>query len=159
MALIILLVLVITAVLWWLSSRRAQELNERIYLKRRGYDDAPAKRRNESADSAVRLLDLLDSLDDVTPYARQRAAEEIATLCESGHSDPRMFAPLVATLKDDDNAAVRGAAADALASLNDARAIEPLRRAAELDESARVRAAALRALEKLGGKTTSAEPT
>ena len=152
MPLIVLLVLIILAVVWWLSSKQAQSLNERIYLRRRGYDtgDGPAPGAQVARDT--RLLTLLDSLGDVTPYSRQRAAEEIAQMCESGQSDPRMLAPLIAALDDDDNAGVRGAVASALGSLGDARAIGPLKRTADTDDSIHVRAAARKAVEKLGGE-------
>jgi hypothetical protein len=148
---LILLILVLALLYWWLRSERALTRNEEIYLRRRGYDfeDEPAPR--PALDKDRRILNLIESLEDITPYSRQRAAEEIARLCESGHKDPRLLEPLIAAL-DDSNAIVRSAVAAALGSLGDERAIEPLKRKAETDESFQVRAAAKSALEKLSGQ-------
>jgi hypothetical protein len=151
---LILLILILVLLYWWLRSERALTRNEEIYLRRRGYEfeDEPAPK--PAVDKDRRILNLIESLEDITPYSRQRAAEEIARLCESGHRDPRLLEPLLAALNDS-NAIVRSAVAAALGSLGDARAIEPLRRKAETDESFQVRAAARNALEKLSGQASA----
>jgi HEAT repeat protein len=153
---IILLILAAGGVIWWLNGKRSVSLNERVYLRSRGYDDTPPPREDAGARQEARLMDLLDSLDDVTPYSRERAAEELSLMCESGSADERMLAPLVTAL-DDSNANVRGAAALALGSLGDSRAIVHLRRVVERDESSHARNQAERALAKLGAPA-SAEP-
>lgn len=107
-----------------------------------------------------RLFGLVDSLHDLSPNSRQRAAEQIGQMCESGLRDQRLFAPLVAAL-DDSDAGVRAAVVLALGSLADERAAQRLGRVAEQDESIHVRATARRALEKLtgsSGNTTRAVP-
>ena len=150
MPLIILMAIVVAALIWWRKSGRSNTLNESAYLRSRGYtSDEREERRPIPRDS--RLVGLVDSLDDVTPYARQRAAEEIALMCEEGNKDSRFYAPLVAAL-DDNSAAVRGAVVIALEKLGDARAADRLKRVVELDDSIHVRAIAKRVVEK-----TSAE--
>jgi|HubBroStandDraft_6_1064221.scaffolds.fasta_scaffold114507_1 HEAT repeat protein len=148
MGLIILLAVAGGGVIWWLNSKRAVGLNEKIYLKSRGYDPGPVAKEDAGVRQEARLMDLLDSLDDVTPYSRERAAEELSLMCESGGRDERMLAPLVTAL-DDRNASVRGAAALALGNLGDPRAIHHLRRLVEGDESPHAKNQAERALLKL----------
>src|SRR5260370_19091309 len=145
---VIVLGLIVGGAIWWYRSQRAVTLNERIYLRQRGYDPGDEPKGDRGVAKETRLMDLLDSLDDVTAYARERAADEISLMCESGQKDERMFAPLVAAL-DDSNAAVRGAAAIALGHLGDRRAIEQLNRVAAADDSPHPRAQARRALDKL----------
>jgi hypothetical protein len=147
MFLVIVLVLIAVAVAWWLKSRRALSRNERMYLRRRGYEFEEGDKEGPAVSSDVRLLGIIESLNDLTPYARQRAAEQLAGMCEAGKRDSRMFAPLVTAL-DDSNASVRGAVVKALASLGDERAIEALTRKASDDESLHVRAVARQALDK-----------
>jgi hypothetical protein len=147
MALLILLALIAAAVFWWLLGNRATNLNEKIYLRSRGYggDEKP---RGRPVSRDVRLLGLLASLDDVSPSSRQRAAEEVEKLCEGGQRDSRMYSPLVTAL-DDSSPVVRKAVAGALASLGDIRAVPRLERIANDDESIYVRTAAKAAAEKL----------
>jgi len=140
--------LIVGGVIWWYKSQRAMSLNERMYLRQRGYDAPDEPKGDRGVAQETRLMDLLDSLDDVTAYSRERAAEEISLMCESGQKDERMFAPLVTAL-DDSNASVRGAAAIALGHLGDSRAIEQLNRIADSDDSPHARAQARRALDRL----------
>src|SRR5262245_48979554 len=107
---------IILAIAWWLSGRRASSLNERLYLRRRGYtgNDQPEPRPQVSRDA--HLFSLIESLGDLSPFARERAAEELGRICESGNRDQRMASGLVKALNDND-ASVRRAAAHALASL------------------------------------------
>jgi hypothetical protein len=153
----ILVVLIVAGIIWWLSSNQATSRNEKTYLRTRGYDPAEPPEVRSAARQEARLMDLLNSLDDVTPYARERAAEELSLMCESGARDDRMFAPLVAAL-DDRNSSVRGAAAMALGSLGDVRAISHLERVIGADGSSHVRNQARLAMEKLGAITAS-EPS
>jgi HEAT repeat protein len=79
---------------------------------------------------------------------RQRAAEDLARLCQSGTRDERMLPSLVAALNDND-ASVRSAAANALLQLGSPEAIAPLKRRLESEESIHVRASLQRAIERL----------
>src|SRR5215470_3468971 len=153
---IIVLVLIIGGIIWWYRGQRAVSLNERMYLRQRGYDAPDEPKGDRGVAQETRLMDLLDSLDDVTAYSRERAAEEISLMCESGQKDERMFAPLVTAL-DDSNASVRGAAANALGLLGDSRAVEELSRIAENDDSPHARAQARRALDRLKDVTLKDE--
>lgn len=153
---IILLVLLVGGVIWWLASRQSLNRNERTYLRSRGYDADDDRVESSTVPRETRMLDLLASLDDITPYSRERAAEELSLMCKSGMRDERMFAPL-ATALEDSNASVRGAAALALGELGDTRAIEPLKRVADNDESIHARTQALRALELINSAGKSAD--
>ena len=153
---IVVLALIIGGIIWWYRSQRAVSLNERMYLRQRGYDPPDEPKGDRGVAQETRLMDLLDSLDDVTAYSRERAAEEISLMCESGQRDERMYAPLVTAL-DDSNASVRGAAAIALGHLGDSRAIEQLNRVADGDDSPHARAQARRALERLKDVTSKDE--
>src|SRR5262245_31525123 len=121
MALIILLVLIAAAGYWWLAGDHSANRNEKLYLRRRGYDGGQ-KPVGPPVSSDTLLMNLLQSLDDVSANSRRRAAEELEELCETGKRDSRMFSPLVTAL-DDSSPIVRKAVADALASLGDARAV------------------------------------
>ncbi|HYL99459.1 MAG TPA: HEAT repeat domain-containing protein [Blastocatellia bacterium] len=144
---IILLAVLVGSVIWWLARRQSVDRNERSYLRSRGYsDDKNVPSASISPES--RMMDLLASLDDVTPYSRERAAEELSLMCDAGFRDERMFAPL-ATALEDPNAAVRSAVALALGKLGDIRAIAALKRTAENDDSGHARNQARLALERL----------
>ena len=145
---LLVLALIVGGAIWWYRSQRAVTLNERMYLRQRGYDPGDEPKGDRGVAQETRLMDLLDSLDDVTAYSRERAAEEISLMCESGQKDERMFAPLITAL-DDSNASVRGAACIALGHLGDRRAIEELNRVADSDDSPHARAQARRALDRL----------
>src|SRR5436853_6841919 len=94
----ILIVLIVIAVLWWVNSRRGLSLNERQYLKSRGYEADAAMDAGPPVARDTRLSSLIESLDDLTPYARQRAAEDLARLCQSGARDSRMVSTLLTAL-------------------------------------------------------------
>jgi HEAT repeats len=154
---IILIILIVIAVVWWTNSGRGLSFNEQQYLKSRGYaadaalDAGPPIRRD------TRLFNLIESLGDLSPYARQRAAEDLARLCQEGQRDERMLTPLLTAL-DDSDASVRSAAANALSQLGNTDAIAPLKHRLEVEESIHVRASLQRAIERLelesAGETT-----
>jgi len=146
---VLIFVVVIILVIWWLKSERTLSRNERLYLKRRGYHAEPVD-VGPPVDPDSQLFSLINSLSDISPYSRQRAAEELSRLCAGGKRDARMFESLVGAL-DDNEPAVRSAVAAALGSLADVRAVAPLERQLELDESILFRTAALKALDKLKG--------
>ncbi|HVG19876.1 MAG TPA: HEAT repeat domain-containing protein [Blastocatellia bacterium] len=150
MPLIILIVVVVVAALWWVNSQRTQSANERLYLKRRGYAGGEYLETGPPVPKDSRLFSLIESLADISPFARQRAAEELSRLFASGQRDPLVLASLIAALKDSD-AAVRSAVATALGNLGDVAAVEPLRRRLEDEDSINVRASVKRAIGKLEG--------
>jgi len=147
---LVIFVVIAALIYWWWRSDRTLNSNERLYLKRRGYEASPTN-TGPPVDPDSQLTGYIESLSDISPYSRQRAAEELARLCVEGKRDTRMFYSLVAAL-DDSEASVRSAVASALGQLADARAVEPLRRQLDVDESILFRAAALKALEKLDGR-------
>jgi hypothetical protein len=145
----VLIILIVAAVVWWASSRKGLSFNERQYLKNRGYAaDAPLD-AGPPITKDTRLLSLIESLGDLSPYARQRAAEDLARLCQSGGRDERMLPSLLAAL-DDNDASVRSAAANALLQLGSPEAIASLKRRLESEESIHVRASLQRAIDRLG---------
>src|SRR5437763_11085694 len=113
---IVLIVLIVIAVLWWTNSGRGLSFNERQYLKSRGYAADAALDAGPPITKDTRLLSLIESLGDLSPYARQRAAEDLARMCQLGGRDERMLPSLLVAL-DDSNASVRSAAANALLQL------------------------------------------
>jgi HEAT repeats len=146
---LLIIVVIVIVVIWWLKSERTLSRNERLYLKRRGYQADPVD-VGPPVDPDSQLFSLINSLSDISPYARQRAAEELSKLCAGGKRDPRMYESLVEAL-DDNEPAVRSAVAAALGSLEDVRAIAPLEQQLEVDESILFRTSARRALDKLKG--------
>jgi len=152
MPLIILIVLVVVAALWWVNGQRTLSANERLYLKQRGYAGGEDPEPGPPIPKDTRLFGLIESLTDLSPFARQRAAEELSRLCASGHRDPRMLTSLIAALGDSD-AAVRSAVAIALGNLGDVAAVEPLRLRLEDEDSIHVRAAVKRAIGRLEGRS------
>jgi hypothetical protein len=150
MLLLVLATLIVVAAIWWASSRRAMSLNERLYLKRRGYATDEQADVGRPLDRDARLFGLIESLGDISPYSRQRAAEELSRMCAAGRKDPRMLSSLVSAL-DDTDASVRSSAATALANLGEPQAIEALETRLKVEESIHVRAALANALEKLNG--------
>ena len=144
----VLIVLIVVAVIWWANSGRGLSFNERQYLKRRGYEADAAMDAGPPVTKDTRLFGLLESLGDLSPYARQRAAEDLARLCQAGARDPRMLPPLLTAL-DDRDASVRSAAANALIQLGSSDALAPLKRRLEVEESIHVRASLRRAIERL----------
>jgi len=84
----------------------------------------------------------------VSAFARQRAAEDLGRMCESGRRDPRMLSALIAALEDND-ASVRGAVVSALGKLGDPASVAPLKSRMEEEESIHVRALLQQAIERL----------
>ena len=145
MALLLVFAGIVVAAFWWRRRQQTLNRNERLYLKRRGYafeDSTPPDRR---VAKDTRLLSLLESLTDVSPYARQRAAEELSTLCQAGKRDARMLEPLVNALADH-QAAVRNAVTTALKNLRDPRALTALEQRLAIEESIQVSAALKQAI-------------
>ena len=149
MLLIILIVVIVASLVYGLRSHGTLNLNERLYLKRRGYEPASAFEEGPPVPKDARLFSLIESLSDVSPFARLRAAEDLSRMCTSGKRDQRMRPALIAAL-DDSDAGVRGAVATALGNLNDQDAVASLKSRLEIEESIHVRASLQRALEKLG---------
>lgn len=147
MPLIIILVLVIGFV-WWVKSQRTLSLNERLYLRRRGYAVEEQIDPGPPVPKDTRLINLIESLGDLSPFARQRAAEDLSRMCEAGHRDPRMLPSLIVALNDGD-ASVRSRVAAALGNLSNVEAVEPLKQRLEIEESIHVRGALQKALQKL----------
>ena len=143
-----LIVLIVVAVVWWAGNRKGLSFNERQYLKNRGYAADAALDDGPPITKDTRLLNLIESLGDLSPYARQRAAEDLARMCQSGGRDERMLPSLLAAL-DDNDASVRSAAANALIQFGSPEAVAPLKRRLENEESIHVRASLQRAIERL----------
>jgi hypothetical protein len=150
MLFIFLIIVIVVALTYGFRSQQGLSLNERLYLRRRGYEPPAEFEERPQVSKDTRLLSAIESLSDVSAFARQRAADDLSRMCESGHRDPRMLPALIAVL-DDSDASVRSAVAMALGKVGDAAAVEPLRRRIELEESIHVRASLEHALEKLCG--------
>lgn len=148
MPLIILIVLILAAVIWWSRGKSVLSPNERQYLKRRGYDIDENPQPVSPVDKSARLFSAIESLTDLSPYSRQRAAQDLAAMCDEGKGDSLMFFPLVDALNDSD-AAVRSAAANALGKLKDGRAIAVLQQRLAIDDSIQVIPSLRKALDKL----------
>ena len=149
MIFVILVIVIVAGVIYVISGERRQSLNERLYLRRRGYEPPPEVGEGPPVSKDARLFGLIQSLSDISPYARQRAAEDLSRIDGSGHRDPRVLSSLIAAL-DDNDASVRGAVAKALGKIGDNGSIEPLKRRLEFEESIHVRALLHQALEELG---------
>jgi HEAT repeats len=145
----ILVIVIVIGLIYAFTSQRRLNLNERLYLKRRGYQPSADFDEGPPVSKDARLLNLIESLEDVSPYSRQRAAEDLSRLCASGQRDPRMLFPLIAAL-DDSDASVRSAVADALGNLGDPSSVEPLKTRMDREESIHVKASLQQALERLG---------
>ena len=146
------LIVIVVALVWWFNSERAISRNERQYLKRRGYDAGEPPAEGPPVHKDTLLYSLIESLGDLSPFARQRAAEGLSRMCEEGRGDRRMLPALLAALNDRD-ASVRGAVAAALANLGDVQAIETLKSRLEEEESIHVKAAFSKAIEKLESRS------
>jgi HEAT repeats len=147
MPLIIILFLVI-ALVWWVKSQRVLSLNEKLYLRRRGYATEDQIESGPPVPKDTRLVSLIESLGDLSPFARQRAAEALSRMCEAGQRDLRMLPSLVVALNDSD-ASVRSTVAAALGNLGTADAVDPLKQRLGVEQSIHVRGALQRALQKL----------
>ena len=145
----VLVIVIALALIYAFKGERGLNLNERLYLKRRGYEPPIELDDGPPVSKDTRLFSLIESLSDVSAYGRRRAAEDLSRMCESGHRDPRMLSSLVAAL-DDSDASVRGAVAMALGNLGDPASMEPMKRRLEIEASIQVKALLEQALEKLG---------
>jgi hypothetical protein len=148
MPLLIFIILIIAVVIWWSRSNSVMSYNERQYLKRRGYATDDNLEPVVPVDKSARLFTAIESLTDLSPYSRQRAANDLARMCEEGQRDSLMFFPLVDALNDSD-AGVRSAVANALSKLEDERAVTALKQRLEIDDSIQVIPSLRKALEKL----------
>lgn len=148
MLFIILVIVIAAGVFYAISSQRQLNRNERLYLKRRGYEPPLEDRPGPPVSKDARLFSLIESLSDISPYARQRAVEDLARLGASGDLDNRVLSSLVGALSDSD-ASVRSAAAKALGKLGDRASVAPLKQRIEVEESILVRASLEQALHSL----------
>jgi hypothetical protein len=148
MPLLLFIVLIIAVVIWWSRSRNMLSYNERQYLKRRGYAADENPEPGPPVDKNARLFTAIESLADLSPYSRQRAAQDLAQMCEEGQRNSLMYFPLIDALNDSD-ASVRSAVANALGKLEDGRAIEALKERLQLDDSIQVTPSLRKAIERL----------
>src|SRR5262245_32480763 len=151
MLFIVLVVIIIGALIYAFGSQRELNRNERSYLRRRGYEAPIEASEGPPVSKDTRLLSLIESLSDVSPFSRQRAAEDLSRMCASGNRDPRMLSSLIAAL-DDNDASVRGSVATALGNLGDPASLEALKARLKVEESIHVRAHLEEALEKIGSR-------
>ena len=147
MLFIFLIIVIAVALTYAFRSQQGLNRNERLYLKRRGYEPPAEVEERPQVSKDGRLFSAIESLSDVSAFARQRAAEDLARMCESGRRDPRMLSALIAAIEDND-ASVRSAVATALGKFGDPESIEALKERMKLEESVHVRASLERALEK-----------
>jgi len=149
MLFIILIIVIAVALIYAFRSQQGLNLNERLYLRRRGYEPPAEFEERPQVSKDTRLFSAIESLSDVSAFARLRAAEDLSRMCESGQRDPRMLSSLITAL-DDSDASVRNAVATALGKLGDASSIAPLKSRMEIEESIHVRASLEQAIEQLG---------
>jgi hypothetical protein len=147
---LIIIIVVVIGLVWWMNSQRTISLNERLYLKRRGYAVEEPVDPGPPVPKDTRLINLIESLGDLSPFARQRAAEDLSRMCQAGQRDPRMLPSLIVALNDSD-ASVRSTVAAALGNLSNMEAVEPLKQRLEIEDSIHVRGALQKALQKLNG--------
>jgi hypothetical protein len=152
MLFIFLMIVIVIALIFGFRRGRGLSLNERLYLKRRGYEPPIEFEEGPPVSSDTRLFSLIESLSDISPFARQRAAEDLSRICVSGQRDVRMLPALITAL-DDSDASVRAAVATALGNLRDPSSVESLTRRMDDEESIHVRASLEQAIEKLNEKS------
>jgi len=148
MLFIILIIVIVVALIYAFRGDGSLNFNEQLYLRRRGYEPPVETNDGPPVSKDARLFSLIESLSDISSFARQRAAEDLSRMCASGQSDPRMLSSLITAL-DDSDASVRSAVAKALGKLGDPASVEVLKRRLEVEESIHVRASLEQALEKL----------
>jgi HEAT repeat protein len=148
MLFIILIIVIVVALIYGFSGQRGLNLNERLYLKRRGYEPPIDANEGPPVSKDARLYSLIESLSDISPYARQRAVEDLSRIGASSQRDPRVLSLLIGALNDSD-ASVRGAVAKALGKLGDPASVAPLKQRMEVEESIHVRASLEQALQEL----------
>ena len=81
MLFLILSVVVIIAVIWWLNGERALSRNERLYLKRRGYEPPSEAEAAPPVSKDAHLFSLIESLSDISPShgnAQRKTSRECA---------------------------------------------------------------------------------
>ncbi|MEW6131159.1 MAG: HEAT repeat domain-containing protein [Acidobacteriota bacterium] len=152
MAFIIFLLLAGAVYLWWSKRNSQLNHNEKLYLKRRGYASEEEIGIGSSVTQESRIFSAIESLNDLSPASRQRAAEDIAEMCRQGARDSLVYPALLEALNDSD-ANVRSAVAEALATVGDARASEALQTRLEIEEALQTRAALQKAITKLQRST------
>ena len=79
----ILFVVIIIFVIWWLKGERALSRNERLYLKRRGYEPPAEAEAGPHVSKDARLFSLIESLSDISPShgnAQPKTSRECASL-------------------------------------------------------------------------------
>jgi hypothetical protein len=145
---ILIVALVMILVIWWSRSNHVLNRNEKLYLKRRGYAVEVGQEPSASVTPNTRLFAAIESLNDLSPASRQRAALDLAQMCEQGIRDSLMFSALLDALNDSD-ATVRSAAAQALEKYGDAQAVQYLEKRLEIEEALQTRAALQRVIKKL----------
>jgi hypothetical protein len=148
MLFIVLIIVIVVALIYAFRDDGSLTFNERLYLKRRGYEPPIDVNAGAPVSRDARLFSLIESLSDISPFSRQRAAEDLSRMCTSGQRDPRMLSSLLAAL-DDTDAAVRGAVVKALGDLGDPVSVAPLTQRMEVEESIHVRASLEQALANL----------
>jgi hypothetical protein len=148
MLFIFLIIVIAVALAYAFKSKSGLNRNERLYLRRRGYEPPAEVEDRPHVSKDTRLFSAIESLSDVSAFARQRAAEDLSRMCETGNRDPRMLSALIAAL-DDGDASVRSAVAMALGKLGDPASVSPLKSRMEVEESIHVRASLEQALERL----------
>ena len=90
MFLIILVIVIIAALIYAFGGDRDLNRNERLYLKSRGYNPPPDPEERAPVSKDAHLLGIIESLSDISPFARLRAAEDLSRMCVLGQRDPRM---------------------------------------------------------------------
>ncbi len=122
--------------------------NEKLYLKRRGYVIEEGVEASSSVTPDTRRFAAIESLNDLSPVSRQRAALDLAQMCEQGSRDSMVFSALIEALNDSD-AAVRNAVVTALEKFGDVQVVEFLEKRLEIEEALQTRAALQRVIKKL----------
>ena len=148
MLFIFLIIVIAVGLIYAFRSQQGLNRNERLYLRRRGYEPPAEFEERPQVSKDTRLFSAIESLSDVSGFARLRAAEDLSRMCESGRRDARMLPALIAAL-DDSDASVRGAVALALGKLGDPASVAPLKCRMEVEESIHVRASLQQAIDRL----------
>ena len=144
---ILIVVLVVVLVFWRSRGNHALNRNEKLYLQRRGYAIEQGT-SGSPVTKTTRLFAAIESLNDLSPASRERAAHDLAQMCEQGNRDSLIFSALCEALNDPD-AAVRNAVVNALEKFGNVQAIEFLEKRLEVEEALQTRAALQRVIKKL----------
>src|SRR6266498_2685652 len=84
MLFIILIIVIVVALIYAFKGDGPLNFNERLYLRRRGYEPPIEVNEGPPVSKDARLLSLIESLSDISPFARQRAAEYLSRIGASG---------------------------------------------------------------------------